>query len=344
MKKERLETICLDGLKGLGIFIIAFFWHYQHFINSNVNLPLSRFFPFSYQFGYLMVDVFFMLSGFGMILGYRDKILEKKLSFKEYMLKRFKKIYPIFLLTLILTACLEIIHYKITGNYFVYKNFDLYHFVLNIFLLQDGIFENVWSFNSPSWCISICFIMYAILFYIAYNSKNKNEVLYKFIFLLCISYLLFKVDFINGLLLRGIMGFSIGVIIAYVYENKNKFNYKLLGYLSLLFIILFYYIYKNKVEYLGNIPMLVIFGIGPMMIFTLLFNELFNNVFRFKIFQFLGTISISIYLFHFPIQCFIKRDIRTYSRISFPKPNKNKYQNKRNNSISFYFFWGIIYS
>ena len=306
MEKKKLETLCLDGLKGIGIFIIAFFWHYQHFTGANANLPLWRFFPLSYQYGYLMVEVFFMLSGFGMIMGYQDKILKKEITFKEYIFKRIKKIYPVFLLTLLLTTSFEMVYYKLYGSFFVYPNFDLYHFVLNLLCLQDGIFENAWSFNSPSWCISICFIMYCVLYYVVYKSKNKNEVLYKFIFILCFSYLLFRVNFISEILNRGVMSFSVGVILAYIYDNREKFNYKLVGYLSLGFLVLAFLIFKKNMIYTGNIAMLMTLGIGPAIILTLLFNELFNNVFRFKIFQFLGSISISIYLFHFPMQCLIK--------------------------------------
>ena len=306
MKKNRLETICLDGIKGIGIFIIAFMWHYQHFTGVNQNLPLSRFFPLSYNYGFLMVEVFFMLSGFGMIMGYRDKILEHKITFKEYIFKRIKKIYPIFLLTLLLTAIFEIIYRKLTGSFFVYPNFDLYHFVLNLLCLQDGIFETAWSFNSPSWCISICFIMYCILYYVIYKSHNKNEVLYKFLFIICITYLLSKTNIINTLLLRGILSFSVGVIIAYIYENKDKFNYKLIGYLSLAFLAFSYYVFSKKMDYIGDVSMLMTLGIGPALILTVLFNELFNNIFKLKIFGFLGAISLYIYLFHFPIQCLIK--------------------------------------
>ena len=125
-EENKKNTLCLNGLKGIGAFIIAFMWHYQHFINSTSG-PLSKYFPLSFNYGYLMVEIFFILSGFGMMMGYCDRILEHKINFKDYIFKRLKKIYPLFLLTLLITAVLEFIYLRLNGSTFVYPNFDLYH-------------------------------------------------------------------------------------------------------------------------------------------------------------------------------------------------------------------------
>lgn len=306
MNNDRKNTLCLDGLKGIGAFIIAFMWHYQHFAMESGNYPLSKIFPISFNYGYLMVELFFMLSGFGMMMGYGDKILNHEISFKDYIFKRIKKIYPIFLLTLLLTILFELIYLKLYGSLFIYQNFDIYHLVLNIFCMQNGVFGTDWSFNSPSWCISICLILYCIMYYIVYKSKNKNEVLYKYIFILCITFILKEFGIINALLFRGIMCYSVGVILSFIYENRKSFNYKLIGYISLFFLIGTYYVLRKYFNYVGNIDMLMIIGIGPAIILTLLFNELSNVVLRIKPLLLLGSLSLSIYLFHFPIQCLIK--------------------------------------
>ncbi len=43
--------------------------------------PLYSIFQLSYDVGWIMVELFFMLSGLGMMIGYKKKISEEKLSF-----------------------------------------------------------------------------------------------------------------------------------------------------------------------------------------------------------------------------------------------------------------------
>ena len=87
-KEGRLTAI--DGMKGIGACIIAFFWHYQHFKPQNGS-PFFSVFPVSYKNGFLMVGLFFMLSGFGMMLGYSERVTGHLISFREFIVKRLKR-------------------------------------------------------------------------------------------------------------------------------------------------------------------------------------------------------------------------------------------------------------
>ena len=85
------NTKCLNSLKGFAACIVAFVWHYQHFA-PQAGSPLYSLFTVSYQYGWLMVELFFVLSGFGMMLGYGEKVISHAISFKDYMIKRLKKL------------------------------------------------------------------------------------------------------------------------------------------------------------------------------------------------------------------------------------------------------------
>ena len=301
------NTLCLNGLKGIGALIIAFIWHYQHFAPL-YGSPFGSVFPLLYKYGFYMVEVFFMLSGFGMMLGYGEKVLKKEISFPDYIKKRLKKIYPIFFLTLFLTSVLEAFYLKITGETFVYPNFDLYHLILNILCVQNGVFGIDWSFDSPSWCFSICVLLYCIFYFIAYNSKSKNEIVYKSLFLISFIYILYTTtNIINVLLFKGFLCFCIGIILAFIYEKKEKFNYKLIGWICLLFVVFSIIIMKKYDDkYIGNVQMFIILGFAPALIMASLFNNIVSKVLSCRPLLMLGKIQISIYLFHFPIQCAIK--------------------------------------
>ena len=182
IKTSNIPTNCLSTLKFISSFIIAFVYHYIHFPAKN-GVPFANLFKWSYSKGGILVELFFMLSGFGMFLGYGDKIIKRELTFKQYIMKRILKLYPLFFLTTILITILEIWHKHLTGKTFIYDYFDCWHFFMNLILCQDGIFGTEFSFNAPSWCISICFILYIIHFAVMYFSKEKINAIYSYIIL-----------------------------------------------------------------------------------------------------------------------------------------------------------------
>lgn len=53
---------------------------------------------------YPMLDMFFMLSGFLIMSFYGDKVVDTK-SYKDFMVRRFARIYPLHLLTLSFFLC-----------------------------------------------------------------------------------------------------------------------------------------------------------------------------------------------------------------------------------------------
>ena len=74
---KKTSTGCLDAFKFFAACIVAFVWHYQHFGPSSGN-PFGRIFAYSYPYGWLMVELFFMLSGFGM---YNFAMIENIIDF-----------------------------------------------------------------------------------------------------------------------------------------------------------------------------------------------------------------------------------------------------------------------
>lgn len=305
---QKTETACLDSVKFFGACIVAFIWHYQHFQPANGS-PFGSVFAYSYQFGWLMVELFLMLSGFGMMVGYGSKILAHRISFPQYMGKRLGKIYPLFFVTLVLVTILEMICIEKTGITFVYPNFDLYHLFLNVTLLHDGIFVTDWSFNSPSWCISICFILYVVFFFVFYSSRKTKEAVAKFAGLGILGAVIlisgWNYPVFNALVARGLLCFSIGVILAFLYQHEKLFNTKLVGYLCFIVLLGCYGLYRIKPPFVGDMHMLFILFICPMIILCTLFVPWLNKLLSLKVFTYLGSLSMQIYLFHFPVQCAI---------------------------------------
>ena len=310
-KSPKIPTNCLNTLKFISAFIIAFVAHYKHF-PINHGIPFSNIFKWSLSSGQLLVELFFMLSGFGMFLGYNEKISRCQITFKKYIMKRIIKLYPLFFFTLILVTILELWHKHLTGTTFAFKHFDCWHFLLNLMFCQNGIFGIEWSYNAPSWCISICFILYIIHFAIMYFSKEKTIAIYIYIIFMFFGLTIISMKFnypflLNQLFGRGLSCFSIGVIIANIYLNSHKFNTNLIGYIGLIILTLYYIIYISRYRaIIGNNSFIFMMIISPFIILSVLYVSWLNNLLSMKPLLFLGSLSICIYLLHFNMQCFIR--------------------------------------
>lgn len=303
----------IDGLKGIGAFGIAFIFHYRHFVTAG-EFPFS-FFPFNdiYKWGWLFVEVFFMLSGIGMVYGYEKKIYNGEVSFSMYIKKRIAKIYPIFFETLLITTLFEIIHINVAGSTFIYNNFDVYHFFLNVYGLQVGYMGVESSFDGPSWCISVTLFMYILFYYlINHYRKRIREDDYVYMYSLCgiigcaiiVSELNYPI--INSKMARGIACFFIGCVLAKLFIKMKKSS--MIGYISFVVVLVCCGIakYRGYEFSWGNVQMTAILVIIPFSICAIRNISWLNVLFSNRVFVYLGSISISVYLFHYPVQCMIR--------------------------------------
>ena len=311
MEPNRREHLtCLDGLKGIGAFIVAFIWHYQHF-GPQEGSPFDTLFKISYMYGWSMVDLFFMLSGVGMMIGYGKRVHDKEISFKDFILRRLSKLYPLFIVSTIIVFVLEFIYRHKVGATFVYPNYDIYHVIQNMLFLQNGILGTEFSFNAPSWCIPIFLLCYCMFYFVISRTKEHQSIVYKFLFTAIIGAALIAsglgYPILNSAVGRGVAGFSIGVLIAFVYEKRESFKSLRLGICCLLFLVASYLVLRFKsFDFIGNQTLAMTLGFGPMIIMSTLFIPWQNAIIRNPVLRFLGVISWDIYLLHFPVQCFIK--------------------------------------
>lgn len=108
-------------------------------------------------FGIIAVAIFFMLSGFLSAVGYKDKVHSPGFSYKQYIIGKSTKFYPLHLLFLISAVPLSILN---VTNWISY----LATFVLNASLLQSIVpIKSVYfSFNAVSWFLSDTLIFVAL--------------------------------------------------------------------------------------------------------------------------------------------------------------------------------------
>ena len=93
MEKNRTYYPSLTGLKAIMCLVIVLY----HTLPST---PLTEAIPLtsiiSYFGGSLGNSMFFILSGFLLSWGYKNRIQEHQISFREFLLRRLKKLYPMY--------------------------------------------------------------------------------------------------------------------------------------------------------------------------------------------------------------------------------------------------------
>jgi len=293
----------LDALRGFAAIGVVL-WHYSGHFDSR---PWEAVFgPFYYQ-GLYLVDFFFVLSGFVLSKAYFRKSRQYNLA--ENIIRRAARIYPLHLFTFGLVFIGQFIMTRVLREpSFVYSFNDLYHFFLNLTLTQSLGIQKGLSFNGPSWSISTEFYVSIIFFIILATSKKPVLALISLLIvsggLLTTLIMSGHMRFIEPSIFRTLAGFLAGVVLFKICSPTKilKTRWCDLAFLLLLFLLAAGAKYGSMNSYFTEF-MLVILGF-PLIIFTVLNGRDIPGFLRLKFFSFLGDISFSIYLIHFPIQLF----------------------------------------
>ena len=115
---------------------------------------------------YLMVDFFFVLSGFIMChvyAKYFDTTVNRH-NFKKFAIARFARVYPLHLFSLLLTTFFLFILYQwgVKVTPLIDAEHSVYSVVTNLLLLHSMNFHEWFTFTHASWSISVEWWMYMV--------------------------------------------------------------------------------------------------------------------------------------------------------------------------------------
>ena len=283
MQARRFHS--LDALRGLAALAVVL-WHWQHFGAPRAASPLySILWPF-YAHGGGAVELFFCLSGFLFTWKYRDAIA-RGLSPWRFFVLRFSRIYPLHLLTLLTVLLL---HRFLATPLNIYGHGDGYHLALNTLLAQGWGLEQGYSFNGPAWSISVEEACYALFFVLCAFRLHRPLVL---LGLIVTGHFLLGTG--SDLLGRGLLSFFAGALVHWVYERAARpdvspfcLHAGAAGLAFALFSVT-YWPTPHPWE-------LVYF---PALVLSL---ALFDHWLPARRLTWLGNISYSVYLWHYPLQ------------------------------------------
>lgn len=282
-------------------------------------------FPFSHEsIGFLVksggvgVSYFFILSGFVMVIAYGKN---PNIDFLSYQKNRFARIYPVYLLGLIL-----VLFYIL---FIVQQEIGFKEIMLHASALQAWVPETALNLNFPGWSVSVEFFFY-LLFPFIYNyfyTKQKfKTILFVSIILWFISLLFINwalkgnifyisekntLNFLHSFPLFHLNQFLIGNIAGFYFlekwNTKSK-NYDL--HILLVFIVLIALIkMKLPVDYSNGFLAIVFL---PLILLQALNTGSLTRLFKSNAAVFLGEISYSIYILHYPIHLFVKYFLKMF--------------------------------
>lgn len=163
VKGEIRTLTSLRGVAALGVIL----YHFRNQFGSAIQPDLLT--PF-FQRSFMLVDFFFILSGFVIALSYAT-LFQECISGRNYaifLLKRFGRIYPLHVAVLAAFVASEAAKYLVATSAdppFSVNTFGA--LVANLFLVQAwGIYDH-FTWNHPAWSISTEWFAYLVFPFIA---------------------------------------------------------------------------------------------------------------------------------------------------------------------------------
>jgi len=284
---------------------------------SITSVVIYHYFPKIISKGYLGVDLFFVISGFLISLFLFREITNKKFKLLNFYNRRIKRIIPatIFLLSFvsfisfILFTRIDLINYSKSLIYSIF-------FSSNIFFWLDGGYFGPSDKLKPLlhlWSLGVeeqFYILFPIFFLIAIKIfKNINNLIF-LVFLISLISLLLNIFLLNiggynpafFLLPTRIWNFGLGILAMLIFVSKRKThnNFEICIYIFMI-VLGFYF----QIPFLPSNFIIVFFS------FMLLKNKfpkkfILDFIINNKLIQYIGLISFSLYLWHWPLLIFVE--------------------------------------
>lgn len=288
---KRFEA--LDAFRGLCAISVVVF--HMHFIGSITELDFFR-------GSSIFVEFFFVLSGFVLAHGYGFK---EGINFKAFMMARFFRLYPLHFFMFVVFVFLELgklLAYKFGGLVFNDEpftgSFAVSEMIPNLLLIQSWTpLTDHFSFNYPSWSISIELYMYALLFFSIVAFKRSRILSWVFISFVALMLMYFESDALVPSVLRGLSCFFGGAFTYVMYKKLSRFNPSYISgsVVEAMLLTCVVLIVQSQVEHRSIIATLLFF-------FTVLFfafeSGFFSALLKIKQLQYAGKLSYSIYMTH----------------------------------------------
>jgi len=271
------------------------------------------------------VDLFFILSGFIFAYIYSER---SQINWREFYVARFARIYPLYLLSMGLVIGLDVVTYLRYGA--VYRSLSPLRLLTNVLGIQawfgHGTSESI---NLPSWSVSVEIFLYILAFPMLvrlFGTSFRPRLTSLSAVLLTsacvtawcyVSYPEIDLHLPPRPLLRGVAGFVSGFVLCGWLRNRSwasPFSGAAFC-VGCLLVVLTAHPYFSSGSFLCNI---VLFLAMNLIVYASFSNHLLpGKLLSGNLFQFLGAISYSLYLWHIPVELSVRRVMKLLTENPF---------------------------
>lgn len=292
----------LDGIRGLAIILVI-----AHHC-------------FRLTFGWVGVDLFFVLSGF-LITGILLDTKSNENYYRNFWARRILRIFPLYYCVLILIFLPQtLFQLNIIGE----PSITYWFYLQNLKFTFDGSFPQGKGPLNHFWSLAIEEQFYLIFPVIIKSLRPKMFLLTSAFFIISAIILRFYLYFNNNIgyyvfTFCRIDALLIGAILAYLIRNKKDLITKYIHYFFVFSLLILVFLFltgttKNSDKYLATFGYTIIAVFFATIIvysisnFKLNFLKVFFNI---KALKFFGKIAYGLYIYHYILYVLFKPAIET---------------------------------
>jgi len=300
-------------MRGMAAICVALF-HCPDFFGKNFLF---------FDWGWINVDLFFLISGIVMSHVYERRIEHGLTTFTEFLSHRIARLWPMHIFAMLTILVIDIVHYYLFHKHMMDWNAPLYTFLLNLILLQNiGLYTSAslqgHTWDENAWSLTPEITANLVWFYFLARKRLSSKLLITVALIFAVlQYNL--TDSLSGLILnsnliRCTISYALGCLLyrhfianaalkspARPWSDLAALALSALIVCIILNLALWHSLIFNHWDWI-----LVLFVFPAITLCALQHDTVLNRILSSRLFVFLGSISYSVYLLHVQVGMLIR--------------------------------------
>lgn len=295
------RSYALDAVKVLATTCVLFH-HFQQVSGARFEHHINFWGDLTFNW-WMMVEVFFMLSGF-----FAWKHTQKMdTPFGAYIGRKLGRLLPVMAVSTTVYCGLYFLYFRMTGATWVFKTLpNFWGLIVSCLGLQEGFGFFGYSLNNPTWFVSVlilCYVYHFLLVKLVEKCRWRMEWVLVFMVFFCqgLKSAGVNLPFVQAQTVRGYQAFSMGLLLGFFLENY-KLNKPVVA-LSIGSIALFLGFVLFAPAYTEPDNTFVFLCIPSLILLSQ--TEAAKKLFRHRFWSVLSEISYNTYVWHLTVQIFL---------------------------------------